>query len=122
MTRWRFAAWATTLLAAVTLYEAGVVATHHLESPDWTPHARFHAMAGWFHLAALAIVALVLAWGPLRDGSRGVRFALSILLLPLPGAPLAAWALLPPGGPPPLDAGLAAAGTLIASGVAVLLA
>lgn len=119
-TRWRMAAWATTLVAVVSVYEAAVVATHHLESPDWTPHARFHALTGGLHLAALALAALLLAWGPLRAGARPVRVALVFVLSAISAGPLVAWALLPEGAPPVLDRGLAAGGLVIVAAIAFL--
>ena len=69
----------------------------HVFNPNWPPHARFHAAAGWTTIAGSQLLALWLVW---RPGERHAERDLAVRIAAL--LPAIAWlpffpALVTPG-------------------------
>jgi hypothetical protein len=50
----------------------------HLSDPTWSNHAQFHHVLGWFWVAGLNTVILILVWGPMRRGERWSFWAVAL--------------------------------------------
>ena len=69
----------------------------HVLNPDWPPHARFHAAAGWGSVAGAQLLALWLLWRPSREpAERDVAVTTAALLPAIAWTPFFA-ALATPG-------------------------
>lgn len=89
-----------TLLSVAGLCQGGMVTMEHLQEAAFPVHARFHAAVSGLYLLALAILALVLAWGPYRWDGKGAGLALVVTLAATPIGVLIAAGLVPEGAPP----------------------
>lgn len=88
------------LVGAIGLYESFSLTTDHLNSTNFTDHAKFHAVLSGLYMLALTLVLILLIWGLLRRAQQRFEPLLVFILLALPGAVLLAAAIVPSGSPP----------------------
>jgi hypothetical protein len=96
------------LLAVATLAHMGgylYAAPEHVVDPSWPAHARFHVLQALLWIVGFDLALLVLIFGPLARGDRGVRWVLLLAWLFVHGGYFVA--LLRGGGPPQVAAHVA---------------